>query len=94
MSSHTHKYQRAKLGPKYLIYRCMLPGCSHYVPANLVVGRECICWNCGDSFYIKKGHIQKSPKCPDCTGSKKHEKIAGVDVAAFLSSLLDKESGG
>jgi hypothetical protein len=63
---HIHKYFRDKLG-KQFIYRCMLPGCPHYILAKLVLGRESLCNYCDTKFVIDKHNATlKKPHCPDC----------------------------
>jgi hypothetical protein len=69
-----HKYQRIKWrsrkadGEPYVIFKCMLPGCTHYVPRDLVVGNETICWKCGRTFQMAYAHTYLAkPHCVYCT---------------------------
>lgn len=71
---HTHKYMRIILGRKsrnYRIYRCVLPGCAHYVNAELIGGMDCICWRCDKEFTIPRRKPLKKPHCMQCTERKK-----------------------
>lgn len=80
---HTHKYQRETLGKDYIIYKCVLPGCTHYLPLPLIVGKVSICWNCGMEFIIRKGKngINKKPKCENCVNHKsKNEENAILNL--------------
>lgn len=69
---HTHKYERTTLGKDYIIYKCVLPRCNHYLPLPLIVGKLSICWGCGLEFIIikSKNGINKKPKCSNCINRK------------------------
>lgn len=59
MQKHVHKYHRIRLGKnKRIEYKCAIPGCVHHLPPELVIGRECICWVCGEPFYLDKWALQ------------------------------------
>ena len=68
---HIHKYKKDILGKDYVIYRCVLPGCTHYLPERLIKGKFCVCWRCGEPFIIKLLHSK--PHCDDCIEKKKPE---------------------
>jgi hypothetical protein len=94
---HTHKYERVFLGRKqdYPVWKCQLPGCSHYMPSiSLIVGQESVCWRCGEVFTITKAMIDlKKPHCLRCTNSRKprqdEEEVVQVkDVEINLDDLL------
>jgi hypothetical protein len=97
-ATHTgpHKYQRIKWksrassGEPYIIFKCMLPGCTHYTPKDLVVGNETICWRCGREFQMGVPHTYMAkPHCIACTKGKKG--TASVDD---VMSNLDRILGG
>lgn len=75
MPKHTHRYERVDIGvsKEYLVYRCTLPDCSHYLPESLVVGKKSICWRCGAEFVIRKDLLFKKPHCEDCIERKTDE---------------------
>jgi hypothetical protein len=71
MKEHTHKYVRARIGKnKYMIYRCAVPGCTHFIVSELIAGRKSICWRCGKEFFISEDLIRKKPHCNECTRRK------------------------
>ena len=71
-SKHIHKYQRAMLGDKHVIYRCVLMDCSHYVDARLIEGRLSVCHRCDEPFQIgKKAALLAKPHCDECTRNMK-----------------------
>lgn len=79
-NNHTHKYVRTELSPTYLVYKCVLPNCTHYLPTKLVIGRMSICWNCGVPFQIvARGTrpLKKKFICDNCWEQKnrKDDKI-------------------
>lgn len=64
-----HKYERIKLGNKgFEVFKCMLRDCAHWIRKELVVGRETICWRCGDALVMTKfTATMKKPHCKKCT---------------------------
>ena len=74
---HTHRYQRVNLaslpGKTYLVYRCTLPDCNHYIRPELLFGKKCNCYKCGKDFIVSKSHYALAPtKSVDATGSNGH----------------------
>lgn len=95
MADHLHKYKKVDIGSngkEYHVYRCMKPGCNHYIPISQAEGRVCECNRCGEPMIITKqslwgssGRAMARPHCPDCTkrkGKVKDENVAAI--AAFL----------
>lgn len=81
---HLHKYKRVDLGNKYLVFKCMVPSCSHYVPLKLAEGKLCECNRCGNPMVITKANVDLArPHCIDCTKRKKEIPVEAV--AEFLS---------
>jgi len=82
---HVHKYVARILGgtkvvkrdgKKYIektggypIYKCVY--CSHYIAREVAIGRECICWKCGEVMTLnaysitlsRPRHRQMNGKC-------------------------------
>lgn len=81
-----HKYRRVLWGYKKTpVYRCMLPGCSHYVHIEFVIGRESVCWHCKGTFIIGGYAAERAkPKCDGCRGSQQQDKL---DVASLIEGL-------
>ena len=86
---HIHKYQKKDIGSnkKYEVYKCMIPGCSHYISLKQAEGKLAICHSCNDAFVITRSTLTGSsgkplakPKCPDCINHKKPL----VDINKFL----------
>jgi len=67
-----HKYERIKLGNKgFEVFKCMHPNCPHYIRKELVIGRETICWRCGEEVPMTKPMARmKKPHCYMCTRSR------------------------
>ena len=86
MRKHTHKYRRSTLGmKKWKIYKCVLPGCTHYIDASLIQNRISICWRCEEPFVIDKRLSELAkPHCHKCT--EKKAKPA-ENVLKFLEKL-------
>ena len=78
---HIHKYQRMKIGKKeHVIYRCMLDGCSHFLPnEQLIINRQSLCWECSEpvTYSQKMFHEKiKRPVCADCSTARIERKEA------------------
>ena len=75
-----HKYFRVKLTiPRdHYIYRCMLPNCTHKIQEYMLIGRECQCWDCAQSFIINRGG-KKKPICESCWNRRYGKKDEGIE---------------
>jgi len=64
-----HKYMRIPYG-KRDAFKCSIPGCTHMLThPELAIGRESICWRCGNIFVIKRtdaSFYAKKLKCGEC----------------------------
>lgn len=69
---HAHRYTRVRLGKKdYIVFRCVRPGCAHYIRQELVIGKIAQCWRCDDEFVMnQKTALLKKPHCAKCTISR------------------------
>ena len=91
-----HKYQLVDIGrnKKYLVYRCMLPNCTHYLPhRNLIIGKESLCSNCSRQFIIGKDETLVKPVCHICRAKRsvKLQQVSAISAAIEndLSDLFD-----
>lgn len=82
---HPHKYLRVKLNPSYKVYKCVKPGCGHFINVKLVQGQQAECWVCGDPFTmtqktatLKKPHCGRCVRWPDRQRKPIPPKLAGV----------------
>src|SRR5678809_721490 len=92
---HLHRYKKVNLGQNgktYLVYRCMKPACTHYVPVMVSEGKLCECNRCGEPMVISKLTLQGSasralakPHCPNCTKSRKDDSGDIAAIADFLN---------
>ncbi len=97
-ANHLHKYKKIDLSrkrgkEKFLVYRCQVPTCSHYIPLTLAEGRVCECNRCGGVMVITKATLTRSnggamalPHCDDCIQRKNAPEI--LEVAGFLEKKL------
>lgn len=91
---HHHRYIRKLLGKDYIVYACNLPGCKHYIAANLVEGKLALCPKCDKTFIVTKDMVYKGREkkvlhCKDCnrpTWNKRHVKKE-IDIDNFLKNL-------
>lgn len=79
---HVHKYKRTKTPRGSIIYRCVLPDCTHYLGAHHIVGKRNICWVCGNQhiIYQDSNGVLARPHCRQCTKTKKDKD---EDVLTF-----------
>jgi hypothetical protein len=79
-SPHYHRYERQLWPSGKAFYKCMLPGCPHYLPlATLAVGRESLCWGteCNHLVIITREDVTREvrkPMCSDCKEARKQRK--------------------
>jgi hypothetical protein len=84
---HFHKYEKHSWDTGTVFYKCMLPGCAHYLPhAILAVGRESLCWgklengqDCMHLVIITKEDVQRNggllhPMCEICRTARKERR--------------------
>lgn len=68
---HTHKLKRHKYKNGEVIFFCV-KNCNFRINQKLSLGKNCICWRCGNEFKINEYSIRMArPNCQDCTKSKK-----------------------
>ena len=81
MKCQIHKYKRIRSKRNtHDVYKCI--NCSHYVIGDLVIGREAICWYCGNVFKMSKLSLLLKPHCGCKTSVTTFEKVtqgAGMD---------------
>lgn len=91
---HTiHKYKRKNLTrekdkPKYLVFICTLPNCSHYIRVDLAGNKECICNRCDQPFLMNARSLAEAkPHCNACVrkGTTSLKKVKKLD--RFLDEL-------
>lgn len=81
---HVHKYERRKLGSwknkGHDIYKCAIPGCTHYlIDMEAVVGRYSLCWGgCSTLVEMTRNLVmnekRKWPMCEPCKVRKREER--------------------
>lgn len=78
--NHVHRYKRVDLSANkdkpYIVLKCSLPDCSHYVPEKMAEGRECICNFCENRFVLTKKNMMRSK--PHCGCKTRKEVDIGV----------------
>lgn len=95
-----HKYIKKKIGKKgtlqYIVWKCMIPGCTHYIKNELAENRHTICWRCGVVMVLDKLVMELTrPHCSKCTRGKKDDArdAALTDSISLINQLFgDKTS--
>lgn len=85
LTKHVHKYRRVDIGRKkpYIVMKCALPECTHYVQEALALDRESRCWYCDKVFSLNTRVIALAkPHCGCQFGIKSDTR----DVEAFIES--------
>ena len=86
--THVHKYLRSKLG-KLIIFKCMIPGCAHYIRKELAENRFSLCWRCNEIFVMTKVQLLlKKPHCLTCTKGKNTDRLKQLLDAGDLMEML------
>lgn len=83
-TSHIHQYQKVEWGKNgTIVWRCVLPGCSHYLHDQFIDGKRSLCNECRAVFIMNKDKMRrKKPKCDRCQMKKD-------PIAAKFDSLLE-----
>lgn len=77
---HVHKYKKVDIGRKngpkdhkhFVVFKCILADCTHYIEWRLAEGKFCICNRCGNLMVLTKAAMNLTlPHCPECTKRKK-----------------------
>lgn len=99
MNNHRiHKYYRVVLGKlkDYIVYKCALPNCSHFVQRELAVNRQSLCWKCERPFILSLRDLTLAkPICKDCKVPKE-EKVVENKTTELLRRMninIGKKSG-
>lgn len=98
-ANHLHRYRKVNLsrtkGKEYLVYQCIKPACSHYIPLQLAIGKLCECNRCGSPMLITKVQLNSSgggpmarPHCTDCIDRK--GKLDDTAISAISDFLGEK----
>jgi len=89
-----------KIGKKkdYIIFRCFIPGCTHYISEDHIINRKSLCWACDKPFIIVYKLIKLKPVCAKCKSERqaelKAQPIAGFDLKDMLANVTAKEEEG
>lgn len=82
--THIHQYLR-KILKTSTVYRCVLPGCRHYLRAFQIIGQIGKCWYCGRDFLITRDLARREKvHCANCTKGK---KVKAEELVDFLTEL-------
>jgi hypothetical protein len=67
-TKHLHLYRRVKWGDnKRIIFRCIKPGCKHYLYPEFLLGREAECPVCHEEYILTaRDKFLRNPHCPEC----------------------------
>lgn len=85
MKCQVHKYKRVKLDRnKNPVYKCI--NCPHYIIEPLVLGREAICWVCGNVFTMNQNSLLLKPHC----GCKTKLESVRVSQGAAMNDTKNK----
>lgn len=85
---HTHRYYRDKFKKsEKIIFRCSIPGCSHYVFEEMAAGKISICNRCDEKFMLTIQNMKlKKPHCGNCN-KPEVKKDVGIDM--LIGSLFN-----
>lgn len=101
---HNHLYRKTNIGKKtydkatrawtknnYIVYRCMKPGCNHFIIPSLIIGKVAECWRCSLDFIINRKSLKniRDLHCDDCT--VKRSKPIEDTTLDFIKGLEREE---
>jgi hypothetical protein len=93
-----HKYKRIEEKTR-AIYKCVLPGCTHYLPESHIEGAISICWRqktgCEKIVVMDKLTIGLvKPHCEPCTRGYVKKGQGANPKTSDVMSKLDALIGG
>jgi len=88
--THLHRYTKKKLGKNnYIVFKCNLAGCDHYVRRELAEGKVCECNRCGEPMVLNKAAMELAkPHCAKCVVKK--DKNVHDAIKEFLVNSEEK----
>lgn len=95
VQKHTHKYILRNFGTKEKprkLYACSLSNCSHFMPTIAqVIGKETVCWQCGEKTIVDLNMIRQKIKKPRCYKCREKTKLPPdkVKETEKLDSAID-----
>lgn len=88
-----HRYVRKRTEKGSILFRCNLPGCTHYLTNTFIDGQESLCHECGNKFVIMGNErYKKLPLCASCRNKRKKvnpEVVVPTDAIAELLNILE-----
>lgn len=87
MKCQVHKYKRIRSSKnKHDVYKCI--SCPHYIIGDLVIGRDAICWYCGNVFKMSKTSLLLKPHCGCKTKIEFSKSSNGAGMDDFKNKVL------
>lgn len=81
---HTCKFKLIKYKSGNRLFFCTLPDCNKKINPALALGKRCICWRCGNEFFLSEYSLRLvKPHCENCHKSK------GKQVEVLQTSMMD-----
>lgn len=88
-TDHVHKFKRHTYETGTKVFFCALPKCNKKLKVALALGKECICWRCGEVFILTEYSLRLvKPHCENCHKSKG----GSVEDARLLNSDVVREA--
>jgi hypothetical protein len=91
VAAHIHRYKRVDIGSfnkTFLVFRCTLPTCTHYVPLNMAEGKLCECNRCFKPMLITRAALYLAlPHCAACTKRKDAKDVEAISEFLAKSGL-------
>lgn len=87
--NHLHKYKKVMRG-KQTVFKCMQPGCPHFIDYNLAENALCACNRCDESMILTRVKMQLvKPHCDNCVKRKDPVKVDRINKLAELFATND-----
>lgn len=87
---HVHSWRRNK--KKRYQYHCTNPECFSYYRKDALIGKKCLCANCGNEMEIESYHLKLALiQCNNCLEAMRRRKKLG-DLQMELDDLFKEAS--
>lgn len=85
---HIHIYERPTWNKT--IYRCIDPGCPHYIKKGYLLGKYARCPECSNQFILTREKLLRArPKCDFCSNTKRAKELQQVASNQVLQKIFE-----
>lgn len=83
-----HKYKKTVFRQsRTVVFKCTLPGCTHFILPELLLGRKSICWRCEKEHVVIDNGLAKQI-CESCRSLRRKKKKFNESTIDTLMNFI------